>query len=69
MEKIYCSHCKEIGYTSISQDLVFGLPHQTKESIVDTISKTKLLFFCEFYEGGGDLVEVVVKHFVEHFFV
>jgi oxygen-independent coproporphyrinogen-3 oxidase len=31
---------KEIGYTSISQDLVFGLPHQTKESIIDTITKT-----------------------------
>ena len=34
---------KEIGYTSISQDLVFGLPHQTKESIIDTITKTKTL--------------------------
>ncbi len=34
---------KEIGYTSISQDLVFGLPHQTKDSIIDTIQKTKLL--------------------------
>lgn len=34
---------KEIGYTSISQDLVFGLPHQTKESIIDTIEKTKTL--------------------------
>ena len=34
---------KEIGYTSISQDLVFGLPHQTKESIIDTITKTKVL--------------------------
>jgi oxygen-independent coproporphyrinogen-3 oxidase len=34
---------KEIGYTSISQDLIFGLPHQTKESIIDTITKTKLL--------------------------
>lgn len=34
---------KEIGYTSISQDLVFGLPHQTKESIIDTINKTKTL--------------------------
>jgi len=34
---------KEIGYTSISQDLVFGLPHQTKESIIDTINKTKEL--------------------------
>lgn len=34
---------KEIGYTSISQDLVFGLPHQTKASIIDTIEKTKKL--------------------------
>ena len=34
---------KEIGYTSISQDLVFGLPHQTKDSIIDTITKTKAL--------------------------
>ena len=34
---------KEIGYTSISQDLVFGLPHQTKESVINTIQKTKLL--------------------------
>jgi oxygen-independent coproporphyrinogen-3 oxidase len=34
---------KEIGYSSISQDLVFGLPHQTKESIIDTIEKTKAL--------------------------
>ncbi len=34
---------KEIGYTSISQDLVFGLPFQTTESIVDTITKTKEL--------------------------
>jgi oxygen-independent coproporphyrinogen-3 oxidase len=35
--------CKEMGYTSISEDLVFGLPHQTKKSVVDTIQKTKLL--------------------------
>lgn len=34
---------KEIGYTSISHDLVFGLPFQTIESIVDTIEKTKSL--------------------------
>lgn len=34
---------KEIGYTSISHDLVFGLPFQTKESIIDTIEKTKSL--------------------------
>lgn len=34
---------REVGYTSISHDLIFGLPHQTLESIVDTIQKTKLL--------------------------
>lgn len=34
---------RELGYTSISHDLVFGLPHQTKESIIDTITKTKEL--------------------------
>jgi oxygen-independent coproporphyrinogen III oxidase len=34
---------KEIGYTSISHDLVFGLPHQTKENIKNTIEKTNLL--------------------------
>ncbi len=34
---------REVGYTSISHDLVFGLPHQTKESIIDTIEKTKEL--------------------------
>ncbi|NDI98972.1 oxygen-independent coproporphyrinogen III oxidase [Flavobacterium sp. LaA7.5] len=34
---------KEIGYTSISHDLVFGLPFQTIENIVDTIEKTKSL--------------------------
>lgn len=34
---------REIGYTSISHDLVFGLPHQTKESIIDTIQRTKTL--------------------------
>ena len=30
----------EIGYTSISHDLVFGLPFQTENSIRDTIHKT-----------------------------
>ena len=34
---------KEIGYTSVNHDLVFGLPHQTKESILDTIEKTNKL--------------------------
>ena len=31
---------KEIGYTSISHDLIFGLPFQTEESIRNTIEKT-----------------------------
>lgn len=34
---------REIGYTSISHDLVFGLPFQTKQSIINTIEKTKSL--------------------------
>lgn len=35
--------CREVGFTSISHDLVFGLPHQKLESIVDTIEKTREL--------------------------
>ncbi|MCG9793496.1 oxygen-independent coproporphyrinogen III oxidase [Flavobacterium algicola] len=34
---------KEIGYTSIGHDLIFGLPFQTIENVVDTIEKTKSL--------------------------
>lgn len=34
---------KEIGYTSISHDLVFGLPFQSLENITDTIEKTNSL--------------------------
>lgn len=34
---------REIGYTSISHDLVFGLPFQTLENVRDTIEKTKSL--------------------------
>lgn len=34
---------REIGYTSISHDLVFGLPFQSVESMIDTIEKTKAL--------------------------
>ena len=34
---------KEIGFTSISHDLVFGLPFQTLPIIKDSILKTKLL--------------------------
>ena len=36
-------NARKIGYNSISHDLVFGLPHQTKEGIIDTINKTKIL--------------------------
>ncbi len=34
---------KEIGYTSINHDLIFGLPFQTTEDVLDTIDKTKSL--------------------------
>ncbi|MDG2194120.1 MAG: oxygen-independent coproporphyrinogen III oxidase [Polaribacter sp.] len=34
---------REIGFTSVSHDLIFGLPFQTNEKIIDTIEKTKLL--------------------------
>jgi len=34
---------RHIGYTSISHDLVFGLPFQTADSITDTIFKTLTL--------------------------
>ena len=32
-----------VGYTSISHDLVFGLPHQTLDGIADSIEKTAQL--------------------------
>jgi oxygen-independent coproporphyrinogen-3 oxidase len=34
---------KEIGYTSVNHDLVFGLPFQTLEDVIDTIEKTNVL--------------------------
>lgn len=34
---------RAIGYTSVSHDLIFGLPHQNKESIIKTINLTKAL--------------------------
>ena len=34
---------KEIGYTSVNYDLIYGLPKQNKESVIDTIEKVKLL--------------------------
>lgn len=34
---------RAIGYNSISHDIIFGLPHQTLQSIADTIAKTVAL--------------------------
>ena len=34
---------KEIGYESVGHDLIFGLPFQTIENVIDTIDKTKAL--------------------------
>ncbi len=34
---------KEIGYTSIGHDLIFGLPFQTLEDVIETIDKTNSL--------------------------
>ena len=34
---------KEIGYTSIGHDLIFGLPFQTIDDVIDTIDKTNSL--------------------------
>lgn len=34
---------KEIGYTSIGHDLIYGLPFQQTKDIIDTIEKTKSL--------------------------
>jgi len=34
---------RETGHTSISHDLIFGLPHQTLENVIDTINKTNEL--------------------------
>lgn len=34
---------KEIGYTSVGHDIIFGLPHQTIEDVEATILKTKSL--------------------------
>src|SRR5699024_7193919 len=36
-------HSREIGYTSVSHDLIFGLPFQKKEHILDNIVKTAKL--------------------------
>ncbi len=42
VQKVH-NQSKEIGYQSISHDLIFGLPFQTEESIRDTIKKTVVL--------------------------
>ncbi|SHG19705.1 oxygen-independent coproporphyrinogen III oxidase [Flavobacterium defluvii] len=34
---------KEIGYTSIGHDIIFGLPFQTIEDVIDTVEKTNSL--------------------------
>lgn len=34
---------REIGYTSIGHDIIFGLPFQEIENVIDTIEKTKSL--------------------------
>ncbi|RZS99686.1 oxygen-independent coproporphyrinogen III oxidase [Aquimarina brevivitae] len=34
---------REIGYTSVGHDIIFGLPHQTSEAVRKTILKTKEL--------------------------
>ena len=34
---------RELGYHSISHDLIFGLPHQKLKSVIDTIEKTNAL--------------------------
>jgi oxygen-independent coproporphyrinogen-3 oxidase len=34
---------REIGYTSISHDIIYGLPFQTLTDVIDTIEKTKSL--------------------------
>jgi oxygen-independent coproporphyrinogen-3 oxidase len=33
---------KKIGYTSIGHDIIFGLPFQEVEDVIDTIEKNKL---------------------------
>ncbi|MEM6298445.1 MAG: oxygen-independent coproporphyrinogen III oxidase, partial [Bacteroidota bacterium] len=34
---------REIGYESVSHDLIYGLPHQTLDSVINTINLTKQL--------------------------
>jgi len=41
--KLVTEWAREIGYTSTSHDIIFGLPHQQLEHVEETIAKTKLL--------------------------
>jgi oxygen-independent coproporphyrinogen-3 oxidase len=41
--KTVVDHARRIGYTSINFDLIYGLPLQTQESIIDTFEKVSLL--------------------------
>jgi oxygen-independent coproporphyrinogen III oxidase len=42
VEKVV-TEARKIGYTSINFDLIYGLPLQTRESVIDTIGKVNLL--------------------------
>ena len=42
VEKIV-NEARKIGYTSINFDLIYGLPLQTRKSVIDTINKVNLL--------------------------
>jgi len=41
--ELVTSQAREMGYKSVSHDLIFGLPHQSWESMSHTIEKTKSL--------------------------
>lgn len=42
VEKITCL-ARKIGYSSVNYDLIYGLPFQTEESIINTINKVNIL--------------------------
>jgi oxygen-independent coproporphyrinogen-3 oxidase len=42
VEQVVC-WCRELGFSSINFDLIYGLPFQTLESMVDTLEKTLAL--------------------------
>ena len=39
MTRSIYDHCRSLGFESINVDLIFGLPHQTMESFVETVDK------------------------------